>query len=384
MITVRVFTIVVLSCAIASWFFISSGTEKSQPNPFRRKHLLERVCPDTGPDSAAPINFESLSIAIRDAVQRIQSENKDAVIISTTVNKEAAEQNLPVFIKSLSYVQPPLLSQTLVFCLDEWALRTCSNLHSNPMNCLYMDLKVSTKSLAPSTASLKDYNVRSYWRVTFGRVYATLKIHNEGVSVLPVDVDAVFLKNPFLKSEDILRFPESIAAVVDSKFFDLSATDANLLINGGFLYFPARNPKTAILTNNFLRDLWKKSCSSQNEQVEVTRLLKELHKSLPRKSKHRPRILNPDKFLNFCSTNCGTDKFSGITSLTDLKNLEIEMKNNSNFRACTPNVRKDWVFFHAACTVWPKGQFENLAKNKGAVQEAILAWVQESRGELMP
>ena len=349
------------------------------PNPFRRRAFFERVCPESGPDSAAPLNHASLSTEISKAVARIIKRDRNAVVVSTTVNKKAAKENLPHFLQSLTLVTPPMIQNTIVFCLDKWSCDKCAILHTDPNLCLFMNLGVSEGSLAPELGS-KDFKARSYWRLTYGRVFATLKIHSEGVSVLPLDADAVLLLNPFASSEEISEKPDSIAAVIDSVPFEFSSPNAGLLLNGGFLYFPATNPRSAILTNAVIRDIWKQSCTAQDEQRVTTAVLKELYNRTVG-TVDQPRILDSKKYKSFCSSKCGTSKFRQITSIGDLHNLEKEMEGVSDFKECTKEYRKKWVFFHAACTAWPDMKSVDLAKAKGAVQVAIMEWVREARSD---
>lgn len=372
------FAILLVSLVLILFLISSLYKRSKERNPFRLNHLFERVCPETGPESAAPKNHVTLSAAIEKAVLRIRSRNDHAVIVSTTVNKEAAKENLLFFMESLLLLNPPMLFDTIIFCLDNWSCNKCAALHLDPQLCLYMDLGVSEESLAPLLGS-KDFNARSYWRLTYGRVFATLRIHSQGVSVLPVDVDAVFLMNPFASTEEISEQPHSIAAVIDSKPFQLHTSDPSLLINGGFLYFPATNPKSAISTNNVLQKIWRQSCIASNEQLVTTEVLKELYNTTSPSDQSRPRILSHEKYLNFCSSPCGTSKFRDILSIEDLHALEKDMQNKTEFKLCEKENRRKWVFFHAACTKWPDGKSKNIAKSKGAVQKAVLQWVQESR-----
>ena len=356
--------------------------------PFRRNELFRRYCPETGPDSAAPSNDIDVSAAIVKAVQHIRSRNSNAVIVCTTVNGEAAIQNLPSFLLSLAEIKPPLSLDTIVFCLDEVSLTQCSKLHADPTLCLFMDMGVSGGDLIPHLmvkeandyVQASDFRTRSYWRLTYGRVFATIAIHNEGVSVLPVDVDAVFLTNPFVDSEEISRHPDSVAGVVDSRYFNLNTTDEGLLINGGFLYFPSTTAKSALISNKVLQNIWKQNCIAKNEQLVTSAVIKELSRSLPSGDHYAPQLLSGEKYLNFCHFKCGTgDEFRRIKSLDDLHKLEEKFQNNPDFKYCTKPYRKQWVFFHAACAAWPNHKGLGMAKAKGDVQKAIVEWVKESR-----
>jgi Nucleotide-diphospho-sugar transferase len=373
------FAIIVFSLLLSFFVITPLYQRRKEKNPFRRNHVFERVCPETGSESAAPKNHAALSAAIATAVLRIQSRNKNSVIISSTVNKEAAKENMIHFMESLLLLTPPMLFNTIIFCLDKWSCHKCAALHLDPALCLYMDLGVSEESLAPLLGS-KEFSNRSYWRLTYGRVFTTLRIHSQGVSVLPVDVDAVFLNNPFAATEEISERPDSIAAVIDSIPFELSTGDTSLLINGGFLYFPATTPKASITTNNVLQKIWSQSCMAENEQVVTTHVLKELYNITSASDPTRPRILNHEKYLNFCNLPCGSNefKFNEILSLDDLHTFEKNMHNRTEFKLCAKENRKKWVFFHAACIKWHDGHGRNLAKHKGKVQQAILQWVRES------
>ena len=356
--------------------------------PFRRNELFRRYCPETGPDSAAPSNDVDVSAAIVKAVQHIRSRNSNAIIVCTTVNQEAAIQNLPSFLLSLAEIKPPLSLDTIVFCLDEVSISQCSKLHADPTLCLSMDMGVSGADLIPhllvkgtnNLVQASDFRTRSYWRLTYGRVFATLAIHNEGISVLPVDADAVFLTNPFVDSEEISRHPDSVAGVVDSRYFNLNTTDEGLLINGGFLYFPSTTAKSALISNKVLQNIWKQNCIAKNEQLVTSSVIKDLYKSLPPGDHYAPQLLSGEKYLNFCHFKCGTgDEFSHIKSLDDLHKLEEKFQNNPDFKYCTKPYRKQWVYFHAACTAWPNLKGLGMAKAKGDVQKAIMEWVKESR-----
>jgi hypothetical protein len=135
------------------------------------------------------------------------------------------------------------------------------------------------------------------------------------------------------------------------------------------LYFSATTPKTAISTNKVLKDIWKQSCTATNEQIVTTNVIKKLYRSKASNNLERPKILNHEKYLNFCNTNCGSDNFRKVKSLSDLHYFEEEMKDKLDFKVCSKEYRKEWVFFHASCTQWPDEKPAGLSKAKGAVQK---------------
>ena len=346
--------------------------------PFNDTQHINEDCPMTGPGSIAPVNFEVVNIDIRNAVLRIIQRQPKAIIISATANREASKWNLPVLFDSLLRVEPAFLNNTIIFSSDRSAQHRCANLHIDPSLCIYTDLRVSSESLVPGSNTQSTDN---YWRIAYARMYGTMKIHEEGISVLQVDIDTVFLKNPFASPEELFEHPESMAGVVDTSPFSMTAIDEHVSMNAGFLFFPAATHKSAIVTNTALRAIWSKSCKYRikSEQARTTDIMKEMARTMPINDTLTPRLLSSEKYLNFCSTDCGTPKFSEIQSIHDLRILEKEMEGKSTFRMCTKEIRRNWVFFHSACIAWPDSKGAGLSKAKGRVQEAIIGWAEESR-----
>lgn len=361
-----------ISIAVFFWY-LNYAVTNAEPT------VLEN-CPVTGPGSIAPTNFLEADSFIENAVQRILKRQRNAVIISATANREAARWNLPVLLESIHLVEPAFVNNTIIFTSDIWAQRRCSRIHLDPSLCIYTDLNVSSESLVPSQNN--SVINKSYWRIAFARMYGTFKISNAGASVLQVDVDTVFLKNPFALSEELFQHPESMAGMVDTIPFDLAAEVRLATYNAGFLYFPAITPKATNITNSALSTIWNESCRYylDSEQSVTTNVLRGLARTLPINDTSIPQLLSAEKYLSFCSTSCGSPKFSQIKNLHQLNNLEKEMEGNSTlFRPCSKEIRKDWVFFHAACISWPDSKGADTSKAKGMVQRAIIAWARESR-----
>ncbi len=187
-------------------------------------------CPLSGIHSSAPRNVD-FDVKLAASLLSLKKHGHQS-FLCTTVNKEAAIHNMPPFIASISSISHTLLSTLIVFCLDEYACNMCIEVHSSD-RCIFMDLGTSTESLAPgSNTALSD----DYWRVTYGRVYATMSVHSHNVNVLAVDVDAVFLQDPFAPGNGIHERPNDIAVVSDTHPFTFSYNDKQG-INGGFIYF---------------------------------------------------------------------------------------------------------------------------------------------------
>jgi hypothetical protein len=209
----------------------------------------------------------------------------------------------------------------------------------------------------------------------YGRVFVTLTLHAEGVTVVPVDVDSVLLRNPFSPGEELHRNPHGIAGVVDTQLPDLLNEREKLLMNGGFLYFPATTPQVAILTHEAIQEVWKQSCMTQNEQLVTTGVIRQLAKKLRSEPTLMPRVLSAAEYVNFCCLHCGTEAFPAAVSLKELQDLDRSMLGRPEYAPCSPQARKKWVFFHAACAKWPDEGKEYYARSKGLALEAVYDWV---------
>ena len=192
-------------------------------------------CPLDGPGSAAPLNKHKFLSSIKDAVDHMKTKSIDSVLI-TTMNNAAAVHNFPIFYKSLEMLKTPeLLESILIFCLDRDACNICKDKHHS-MLCVHMDLGISNSSLAPAVGH-GGHKEEDYWRLTYGRVFATISVFQHKVNVLTVDVDSIWLKSPFASNNGIVNRPNDIAVVHDIRPFTFSYSD-KAPINGGFIYFP--------------------------------------------------------------------------------------------------------------------------------------------------
>lgn len=180
------------------------------------------------------------------------------------MNNVAAKNNLPIFLESCVRTSPPI-ANIVIFCLDIDACHQCAQLH-NAQHCIFMNLGISGNSLAPGGTDLLD---RDYWHLTFGRMYANMMLHRLGVNFIAVDVDSVFLQNPFTPGNGIAERPNDIAVVSDVKPFTFKFGD-KASINGGFIYFPGENPEGAKYSTQLLEAVWKKNCKPKLNVLNYT------------------------------------------------------------------------------------------------------------------
>ena len=327
-------------------------------------------CPLDHATSTAPLNHFELAQKIHMFIQgKRQSVAFNNQLITTTVNEAAARYNLPSFLSSMKIADRALHDQLLIFCLDEAACKLCSELHQ-ATSCMYMDMGLSSSALVPGGG---DSSHRDYVRLNYGRVYATVVLTELGVNALPVDVDAIFLKNPFSPGNGIAERPHDIAVVQDIEPFRFDIRD-KVPINGGFIYFPAGGKKFQFV-REFVNKVWDRNCRLGNEQLVFSSVLRSMYKKYYFKRSFSPYMLSPSQYLNFCSADCGTNgQFRSIKSYEELINLEKIYGQSKDFKYCSPDNRKNWVYFHVACvnfTTIPKNEVIPL---KGKLQQALYKW----------
>ena len=353
--------LVLVFVSLISLYLKISAKHKTYPSP----------CPVFGPGSAEPRNVTTFLTNLGFAVRSVLDSGQ-RVVVYTTVNAEAATNNLPHFLTSCAKVSPSLIPNVIIFCLDSSACRLCESAHP-VIRCVHMDLGVSGGSLAPGVG---DQTEKDYWRLTYGRVFATLKIHSFNISVLTVDVDSVFFRNPLAPGEAIAKRPNDIALVTDRKQFNIQVRDKSVA-NGGFIYFPATTPRTTSETREIINRIWSHSCfPSKSEQMVTSKVLRDYYQESVAKGKtFSPSVLSKSHYLSYCNTDCNNSNFSSITSVKELQKMEKSFTGQPNERACRPNNRRQWVFFHMACIAWPHGRSEELSAAKGQSQQAMLEWV---------
>eukprot|EP01034_Spumella_vulgaris_P023300 gene23300-29513_t len=239
-----------------------------------------------------------------------------------------------------------------------------------------MDLGLSGQSLAPGKSNKLDSD---YWRLTFGRVFATLTLHSLNVNVLAVDVDAVFLQNPFAPGNGISDRPDDIAVVSDIAPFTFQY-GSKVSINGGFLYFPGVDPIARQYSKEVLDMIWSKNCQpKKNEQLVTSSVLRFMSRKYRGDATYRPHMLPNSQYLNFCSTDCGSgDSFNSVLSLADLNEMELKLSGTPSFSSCESAARKKWVFFHAACLSKTNPDQLIVARSKRLIQNAMMQWVHGS------
>lgn len=330
------------------------------------------TCPVDGPNSSAPLNLVQFNSNVEEVVRYLTSQSISTVVC-TSINEEAAKYNFIPFLDSVSTVSPSLNNRLVIFCLDRSALELC-HLKHNAKQCIFMDLGISGNSLAPGG---NDKSNNDYWRLTFGRVYATIALHKQNVNVLAVDVDAVFLQNPFNQGNGIYEAPNDVAVVSDIAPFTFKY-GSKVPINGGFLYFPGVDPVARKFSREILDKIWEKNCMPQkNEQLVTSSVLRFMSRKYAKNDRYNPHMLPASQYHNFCSTDCGTGlEFSSILSLQDLHSMDQKMSGNPKY-TCDATARNSWVYFHAACLNKEHQTKDNVARAKGMIQSAVYQWVKE-------
>lgn len=348
-----------------------------------RKLIGVQKCSREGRLSGAPINHIEFAMNLHKAILILLNEGHQNIVY-TTANAAAATYNLEPFLISLSSVLPPMNRFTVIMCLDNEACSRCRQIHI-PYLCVYMNLGVGKGSLAPKIKLSNGSHVidtNNYWRLTFGRYYAPVLIMERfQVSVTSVDIDSIFLKNPFASGQVLYRNP-NIAVAADSAPYHIDIND-NTIINGGFFYLPALNWRSWKLSNEVVSRVWSFNCKPRNisfvnDQDIISLVLRNTLKY--EKSKQRQFQIThlPMKlYRNYCNTDCGGKYFKYAYTLKDLMSLE---KNKSSFNSseCGLEERKNWVFFHTCCIPWPENDHKKLALAKGLAQRGLYEWLQQS------
>jgi hypothetical protein len=369
---VKVFLIV----AIITLFVTSINISLQLLNFHVNFPLTKSKCSIEGPNSAAPLNYLEFQNNLEKIARKIEQEGYDKIVY-TTVNYEAAKNNLPYFLQSIDKVQPSMLRYTVVLCIDKKACLNCKLIHFDYL-CIYMDFGIGTGSLTPYLYG-EELDL-GYFRLTMGRFYAALKILQKNyISVLSVDVDAVFLKNPFATNE-ILSYHPYLAIVADTQYLNL--TDKASVPNGGFVYLPAVTRESWHRSVELMKYFWRYNCHSykQNDQMILAVVLRRLTQQYKKKGLEYPITLLPiSQFLSYCNTKCGNaTMFKTALSYNSLVTLENSYKNLSVFEECSPERRKQWVYFHACCIIWPDGNRSKVSEAKKFSQGAVLEWVRRS------
>jgi hypothetical protein len=88
------------------------------------------------------------------------------------------------------------------------------------------------------------------------------------MNLLAVDVDSVFLQNPFARGNGLFERPNDIAVVADKKPFTFRFGDKTP-INGGFLYFPGKQSRAAAFSLEVLEAVWSRNCHPDSNVEET-------------------------------------------------------------------------------------------------------------------
>jgi hypothetical protein len=302
----------------------------------------------------------------------------DGNIISTCMNQEAAHFNFPLFMHSSATVEPPITPFLIIFCLDDPSCIICRE--SNVLaaaQCVYLNLGLTTHALAPGGT---DESNRNYWRLTYGRVYATLKLSRLGINAIPVDIDAFFLQNPLIEGNGLFEHPNDVAVVQDIAPFTFKYGDKTP-INGGFLYFPGVQEQYYKYSKEILDRIWSRNCEpDKNEQLVTSSVLRYMSRRYSMHSNYNPHMLSAEKYHNYCSTTCGTGLLlSSAKSVGELDAIEKEFTGKPGFEVCEKEARKKWVYFHAACLNKDGLAKTNIAQTKNRMLWAVFDWAKAAR-----
>ena len=335
------------------------------------------ACPLSGPKSSAPLNEKEFMKNLDYGLQKLEENlNKagrfDGNVVSTCINEEAAIHNFPAFLKSTQTTSPPFHNSLIVFTLDAASQTICQRSILDT-SCVFMDLGIAGNSLAPGGA---DQQNDDYWRLTYGRVFATKALVRPGINAVPVDVDAIFLQNPFAPGNGIAERPNDVAVVSDIAPFTFTYGDKTP-INGGFLYFPGIVTTSHAHSKEIVTRIWAKNCHPKsNEQLVTSSVLRYMRRKYREDPTHQAYMLPAAQYLNFCSTDCGTGAaFSSIRTVDDLRAMERTYGSSPKFKDCSEEGRKKWVYFHAACLDKNNITKSDVAKTKGSIQMAVYKWI---------
>jgi hypothetical protein len=385
---------------------VSSDAAGRFPGMALQSRLVGNICPDRGPGSSAPLDVVELAhklpivlknmntatetiharLATNDLPLSLTSSSSrlqrfltltSQTVITTTVNSAATVHNLPRFLLTLQAVRPAVDHRLIVFCLDDEACDHCAAMLHNALRCVRTDFGVDSSSLAPKPED--PSSSLQYFRVTFGRLYMTRLLAQLGVNVLPVDVDAVFLQNPFLPGNGLFEQPEDIAVVSDVKPFRIDVRD-KVPINGGFIFFPSSlKSRNRIFAKELLNSVWSRNCDpTSNEQLLLSSELRKMHRKYRGLKEFRPHMLSADKYLNLCSAQCGmATAMRNIKSLADMQSIAEQMRDNPQFQQCSHNGAKKWVYFHVACVNISAVAAKDVSLLKGNLQDVFSKWASE-------
>lgn len=221
------------------------------------------------------------------------------------------------------------------------------------------------------------------------RDFVTRVLLRLNISVLSVDSDTVFLKNPWDDLGDAPAVVRDIAPFA----FDRDPSPAphgerlawlgrRWMINGGFAYYPAASGAGLALLDRLYRYLctWPRDAEGnvrEGIQMVMTRVFQEQYDAAP-PGMARPVVLPDDRYLNLCHLDCGIAEANvaarSASSLADLQALDERYLGAAAYAPCSPDARRRWAFVHTTCQiVQPRS---NVSAAKAALQEAFRAWAQ--------
>ena len=309
-------------------------------------------------------------------------------MVYSMVNHDAARFNLPPFLASMRVMKPETpRPEVLVACLDSAACATCRKQNAS---CVFLDLGLKeTQGIQRNRTD--DAAIRGYWRVCNTRDFITRALLRMNISVLSVDVDAVFLANPLADLgttpgvvRDIAPFAFGKSPFQAPNGDRLAFRFARWQINGGFAYYPASGGGLAIV-DRLYRYLctWPRDAQGdlrEGIQAVMTRVFLEHYTAASVSGLPLPKVLPDDRYLNLCHLDCGSHAANRRARMAlmvaELNALDADYSGTPGYEGCEPFARSRWIFMHTTC----QHRVQNGTKSelKGQAQSAFSAWAHQA------
>ena len=185
--------------------------------------------------------------------QAVSTAAKDAYVLATMVNEEAAIYFLPLYLRSMRTVASQngseLVRQALVMTLDDKAQEICSSIHFADLCCPARLLggDESSQAFESRFVAQDGEHTHAYQAMGFMKVKIMLEAVTLGYHILFLDVDQIVLKNPFAH----MNLDNDIIAARDCNLLD--HTCYTKLINLGVVFFKNTPTSREMLTDWYSR-----------------------------------------------------------------------------------------------------------------------------------